>query len=521
MMGRMRGQPAGETSDVGVPAHARTEPDGPGQAFADVLRRWARTPVPRDRTAPQPSRWPVAILAVVAFGAYLLLSLTRWWRAETPSWDLAIFEQAIRGYANLGAPIVDIKGPGYHQLGDHFSPLLALVAPVYRLFPGPVTLLVVQCALVAVSVVPLTLVARRILGAWAGLGVGVAYAFSWGIQSAVDVQFHEYALAAPILAFGLAAALEARWRTACVWILLLLGVKEDLGLSVAAFGVVLWLWGVRRAGTAMVAAGALGMAFVLFVAVPFFNPHGRYDYWGKLGDDDAAAGSGSLLASVGDALVGIVQPADVKLQTIVMLLVVTAFVAVRSPLVLMLVPTLLWRFAGSNHYYWGTTWHYSIILMPVVFAALIDGLRLLRDSERDWARSAARAVPAVVVVVAAALTTQYPLGDLARPETYVVGARAAAVERALAVIPPGASVATDTGLIVQLAQDRTVYWVTTDPTVRPDYVAIYTASGWGPDAPTDVARYAEQLFPGTDYTTAHDADGFLIARRTHPAIGLP
>src|SRR5699024_9548716 len=117
-----------------------------------------------------------------AFGAYLLLSLTRWWRAENPSWDLAIFEQAIRGYANLGAPIVDIKGPGYHQLGDHFSPLLALVAPVYRLFPGPVTLLVVQCVLVAVSVVPLTLVARRILGAWAGLGVGVAYAFSWGLQ---------------------------------------------------------------------------------------------------------------------------------------------------------------------------------------------------------------------------------------------------------------------------------------------------------------------------------------------------
>ena len=96
------------------------------------------------------------------------------------------------------------------------------------MFPTPVTLLVAQCVLVAVSIVPITMVARRLLGRWQGLAVGFAYAFAWGIQSAIDVQFHEYALAVPILAFGLAAFLSERWAAGAVWMIALLGVKEDL-----------------------------------------------------------------------------------------------------------------------------------------------------------------------------------------------------------------------------------------------------------------------------------------------------
>ena len=237
---------------------------------------------PRTEGVDEPSArlatWPAVALAVVAFAAYLTLSLARWNRWDTPSWDNAIFEQGIRGWAGPGWPIVDIKGHEFNQLGDHFSPIIALVAPFYRVFPSPVTLLVAQCVLVAISVVTLTVLARRRLGAVPGLLVGVAYASSWGVQSAIDVQFHEYAFAAPILAFGLKAALEKRWTPACVWIALLLLVKEDMGLTVAGFGAVLWLWGERRRAWQMVATGLGGMALVLGVVIPLFNPRHQYDY---------------------------------------------------------------------------------------------------------------------------------------------------------------------------------------------------------------------------------------------------
>ena len=475
----------------------------PATRAAAVLRAAVRGPV---------VHWPVTLLTLVAFGAYLTLSLARWHRWENPSWDNAIFEQAVAGYARLGAPVVPIKGPDFNQLGDHFSPLLVVLAPFYRAFPSPVTLLVAQCVLVAVSVVPITLVARRLLGAWPGLAVGFAYAFAWGIQSAVDVQFHEYSLAVPILAFGMAAFLTERWRASAVWVVLLLGVKEDLGLTVAAFGVVLWLRGQRRLGTIVAAVGAAGFVLVLTVIVPFFNPHGRYDYWGKLSEDGAAASSGSTVSGLLDTAAGLLTPA-VKIETLVMLAVITALVALRSPLALVAVPTLVWRFAGSTEFYWGTTWHYSVILMPILFAAAIDGILQLRRSRSELLRTYARLAPAAMAVVAAVLVTQFPLRDLWSPATYERSERVAAAERAVAAVPAGSSVASDRGLIVQLATDREVYWISTDPTVRPDYVVIDQLS-WGGNAPLDVEQYAERAFPGTTYTVVADEDGYVVVERT-------
>ena len=455
------------------------------------------------------THWPVALLTVVAFLAYLVLSLARWHRWANPSWDLAIFEQAVKGYAHLGAPIVSIKGPDFNQLGDHFSPLLVVLAPFYRIFPSPVTLLVAQCVLVAVSIIPITVTARRILGPWPGLGVGIAYAFSWGIQSAIDVQFHEYALAVPLLAFGMAAFLTERWRASAIWIVLLLGVKEDLGLTVAAFGAVLWLRGQRRLGWIVAGTGVVAMTLIVGVIVPALNPHGRYDYWGKLGEGSGE--NAGLLAGVSRLVTEFLSP-SVKIQTIVLLLVITVFVALRSPVTLVIVPTMIWRFAGSTEFYWGTTWHYSVILMPVLFAAAIDGLRLLRSSPRSWLRTYARVAPALMVVVAVVLSFHYPLKDLWDPATYERGDRVAVAERAVAAIPDGASVASDRGLIVQLATDHEVYWIATDPSVRPDYVVIDTQT-WGGNPPQDVVAYTEGLFPGATYEVVFDEWDYVVVRR--------
>ncbi|MGO1317261.1 MAG: DUF2079 domain-containing protein [Cellulomonadaceae bacterium] len=468
--------------------------------------------------APTAPWWPVAAITLVCLGLYLALTLARWHRWENPSWDLAIFEQAVRGWANLGWPIVDIKGPGFNQLGDHFSPLLMVLAPFYRVFPSALTLLVAQCVLIAVSIVPLTRTAQRLVTPRAGLAIGLAYGLSWGVQSALDVQFHEYALAVPLLAFGLAAALEKRWTASCVWIALLLGVKEDLGLTVAGFGVVLWLWGQRRRGVWMAGIGAAGMALVLLVIIPILNPQGRYDYWGKLaestdptGADTGGAGAGDLLAGAWHTVAGIFTPA-VKYETVLLLLVVTAFVALRSPILLMAVPTLLWRFAGSNEYYWGSTWHYSVILMPIVFAAGIDGLRLLRASPRRWARGYARAAPALMVLVSLVSCLRFPFGDLVRPETYAQPDRVATARQVLDQVPPGSSVVTDIGLIVQLTEDRTVYWVGTVGDAQPDYAVIDRRTGWGANAPQNVAEYAAKLTGGR-FEVVFDSDDYVVARR--------
>lgn len=467
-----------------------------------------RRPSPRavaDRDA-EPSDGPALALAGFCCALYTVLSLARLHRMANPSWDLAIFEQAVRGYAWLGAPTVDIKGPGFHQLGDHFSPLLVVLAPFYRAFPGPATLLIAQAVLIAFSVAVIARAARRILGPRSGLALGLAYGISWGVQSAVDVQFHEYSLAVPLLALGLVAYLEGRWRASAIWIVLLLGVKEDLGLTVAAFGVLLWLRGQRRLGAWVAAVGVAGMVLILTVIIPAFNPEGRYDYWGRLDEDESSGGG--LWSWIVD-VVGV----PVKWQTILLLLLITAFAAVRSSLVLLVLPTLAWRFVGSVEYYWGSTWHYSVILMPIVFAAAIEGLSSANFSWYRSVRRYATAAPVLMVVIALALCPRYPFADLVDSETYAPAPRADAAREVMDLIPAGASVATDTGLIVQLAADRTVYWIGAEPAARPEFVLVDARAGWGGNPPADAAEFAQGRFPGASYELVYDQDGYQLARR--------
>jgi len=142
-----------------------------------------------------------------------------------------------------------------------------------------------------------------------------------------------------------------------------------------------------------------------------------------------------------------------------------------------------------------------IVVLALVSAAVVgigDRVRL------PW--------PALMVVVAVVLSFHYPLKDLWDPATYERGDRVAVAERAVAAIPDGASVASDRGLIVQLATDHEVYWIATDPSVRPDYVVIDTQT-WGGNPPQDVVAYTEGLFPGATYEVVFDEWDYVVVRR--------
>ncbi len=202
---------------------------------------------------------PAYLLATLAFAMYAAFSLYQWRHFAVPSWDLGIFTELAQRYANIQTPVVDIKGPEYNLLGDHFHPLLVLLGPLFRLWPSGLALLVLQDFLFALSSVPVVRFARRRIGSWQGIVLGVAYLLSFAISEAVKAQFHEIAFAVPLMAYGLVAWAEGRRRTGIVLIGLLVFVKEDLGLTVLMFGLVeLWIvWGERsgRAGSRLARSG--------------------------------------------------------------------------------------------------------------------------------------------------------------------------------------------------------------------------------------------------------------------------
>ena len=336
---------------------------------------------------------PAAIVVVIGAWVMIYYSIVQWeTMKQVPSWDLAIFSELAKAYSHFQAPIVPVKGDGYNLLGDHFHPILLLLGPIWRLFPTPLSLLITQDLLLAVSAWPLTRLASRLTNQWVGGALGLVYVLSWGMQGAVAAQFHEIAFAMPMLACASVAFVERRWVAVTAWSAPLVLVKEDMGLTVLMIGVAVMLtslvpaWyrsctvsgaGGRgadvlddaaeadaarnrrrglRLGVGMIVGGIAAFLFSILVFLPAFNINGVWDY--GLSSQDKPTSPDALAQ---------------KVKVVVMLILTSGIVGVTSPWLLVVLPTLAWRFLGSVEFYWAwDNWHYNVTLMPIALGALLD-----------------------------------------------------------------------------------------------------------------------------------------------------
>ena len=107
--------------------------DGAAEAPGST-RAGCRLPLITARSRPhRPAWWTPWLIAGFVFAVYLVLSLFRYLQFNPASWDLGIFTEQVKQYAHLHAPVADIRGAGFNLLGDHFSPIVALVAPFFLL----------------------------------------------------------------------------------------------------------------------------------------------------------------------------------------------------------------------------------------------------------------------------------------------------------------------------------------------------------------------------------------------------
>lgn len=303
----------------------------------------------------RPTRWPrfstlapQALLAAMSFGLYTALSLARFWYMDAGI-DLAIFGQAVKRYADWQLPWSDIKAvSGFNLLGDHFSPIVALAAPAYWLVPHVWVLLIVQAALIGLTTFLIARTVGRRSGTGTGLLVATIYALAWGTQGLALFDFHEVAFALPLVALCYLRLLEGRDRSAVLWALPLMLVKEDSVFLLLGVAMVLLARRQRRLAGLLSAYAVGTFALIVGVVIPRISYYGTYTYWGS-----SAAGSGhgvviNALSNLGRSLTSGQAPA-----LLAVLLIPTAGLAVRSPLILGVIPPLLSRLTSPDPTYWG------------------------------------------------------------------------------------------------------------------------------------------------------------------------
>jgi uncharacterized membrane protein len=450
-------------------------------------------------------RLDAALLFTGFLALYATHSMVRHVRYETGGYDLGIFTQAVARYADLRAPVAALKAPGANLLGDHFHPILVAIAPLYRLAPSPYTLLAVQAALLAASVSIVYLTARLRLARPAALVLAVGYGFSWGIAGAVAYEFHEVAFAVPLLALAVHALLRGRLAAAAAWACALVLVKEDLALTTAMFGVLLWWAGARRLGAAVAGFGVAGFGLLVLVVIPWLNAVGEFSYWDRAGGDSSPV----------ELVLGAFSPP--KLLGVLALLLPVAFLAPLSRISILALPTVAWHLLATDPAYSGTRYHYGLVLMPIVFLAAADALPRLAARRRATPLAVGAVALAAIGFVA---TGPYP--RMLDPAWWREPPYARDAAAAVATVPAGATVAAHNRLAAHLVTDREVHLL--DAGLRDaygriidvEYVVAETTSGDFPISPADRRRLLADL-RGCGYQQIYAQRGFVTLRRTPDA----
>jgi uncharacterized membrane protein len=523
-----------------------------------------------------------ALTAVVAVG-YCVFALAQYYTFRTSSYDLVIFDQAVRSYAHFKPGIAVIFGvhEGFGAnvsiLSNHFSPIDALLAPLYWIHSSPQTLLVAQAFLFALAIPWLWVFARRAFGGGpkataAAYLVAVAYALSWPLASALAFDFHEVAFAPLLTAVALERLQAGRLRTALIALAALLLVKEDVGLLVAGIGIYLAVARPRTlnrqllVGLGLIAGGAAATLVSTEVIIPAVGGRAGF-YWAyqNLGPGVPQAVEHLILHPLSSAQV-LVTP-QTKLDTVLWLFGAFCFLPLRSPMSLATVPLLLERMLSDDKFpaWWGTADHYNAYLVVVLLCAAVDGAARLDRSLVAWRGRAARAGPvestgegpvegqvegqvestgerpgeeapaargagwvafgcaAAMCVVALILVPRFAFGPALHPSFYQRDANMRAAAAADAVVPSGVTVAASDYLGPQLsARDTVLLWDGdgyTNPTAAPWVVADVRKKQFTFKSVRE-QRQAVAMLERDGYKLVFSRDGYIVLHRAGPVGNL-
>jgi len=389
----------------------------------------------------------LAVLTALYVACFCLLTLERHQRLQTSIFDLGIFDQACFLVARSDSLFLTTRG--LHVHGDHFHPILYLLAPIYLLWPSAKALLVLQTIVIAAGAYPAYLLGRHFgLGdRWSAV-VGALYLVHPTVGFLNKFDFHPVAVMAPALMFAILFLERAEPIPYLVSILAVLSCTEAAGFTVIALSFTAFLVRDRWwfLGTFVLGAGGILTAKMW---MRHFNQGQSSPYtmlYTEYGTSETEI-AGYLLTSPLESLTRLATP--LNLEYLFYLFIPLLFLPLLAPERLVpAVPVLLGNLLSWRYHQHRVEYHYGAVLGPIFVWAAVVG----------WERARKKGVPRETLggflVVACALAVFFgPLG----PKHVSRLNERANIEQAVRQVRPEETVVADNALGAHFSGREDIY----------------------------------------------------------------
>ena len=181
--------------------------------------------------------WSEILAYTVVFS---LFTISKHRAFHSYAWDLGIFNQAFWTTVNLGrvfyytCELHFVKGGSF--FGIHFSPILYSLVPLYALFPGPETLLIIQSFIVGVAAYPLYLIGKKVIDKRYAILFSLFYLINPVVHGINSYDFHVQIFFPFLIFLSYYFYVSKKWTSHLLSLLLVLMVQEQAVYIVFFYG---------------------------------------------------------------------------------------------------------------------------------------------------------------------------------------------------------------------------------------------------------------------------------------------
>ncbi|MBD1216998.1 MAG: DUF2079 domain-containing protein [Aphanizomenon flos-aquae Clear-A1] len=205
------------------------------------------------------------------------------------SGDLAFFDQTVYLVSQGKPPISSVLG--FHILADHAAWILYPIALLYKIYPHVYWLFAVQSIALSLGAFPTYLLAIQAgLKENQAIAIVIVYLLYPVLYNSNLCDFHPDTIAVPAILTAVLAVRKGKLIWFCISVLIVLGCKAVLSLTLVAMGVWLLFFEKRRLyGVIAIISGIAWFLIANKIIIPFFGSEAtlvnrhfyRYSYLGK------------------------------------------------------------------------------------------------------------------------------------------------------------------------------------------------------------------------------------------------